>query len=93
MHALFEMRLFISLYIFCGIHGLTNIGEISDSKQLVDYGRTAQVHCNSNDGDHNFMFWEFGYNVIIGPGNKYNKSKYEYEVLTGDLYIMVIYLQ
>ncbi|KAM3967952.1 LOW QUALITY PROTEIN: uncharacterized protein ACR2FA_004021 [Aphomia sociella] len=48
---------------------------------------TAVLKCISNDYDHNFLFWLFDQTKIIGPGNVYDKSKYTYEVLSGNLKI------
>lgn len=88
MWVLFETCLII-LCVFCGSYDLPQ-SDVADFNDEIDYGRTAQVHCRSNDENHNFMFWEFGNDIVIGPGNKYNRSKYEYEVLSGILYIKVI---
>lgn len=55
----------------------------------VSEGSTAVLSCDSNDYDHNFMFWLFDKNRIIGPGNEYDERKYKYEVLSGKLYINV----
>ncbi|KAG7305764.1 hypothetical protein JYU34_009892 [Plutella xylostella] len=53
----------------------------------VPAGSTAVLSCNSNDYDHNFMFWLFDKNKVIGPGNDYDERKYKYEVLSGKLHI------
>lgn len=55
----------------------------------VPAGATAVLKCNSNDYDHNFMFWLFDKNKVIGPGNVYDERKYKYEVLSGKLHIDV----
>lgn len=54
-------------------------------------GETAALKCESNDMDHIFSFWQFsrGGDLIIGPGNTYDTSKYKYDVLTGQLFIKV----
>ncbi|XP_059060160.1 uncharacterized protein LOC131853317 [Achroia grisella] len=53
----------------------------------VSAGDTAVLTCTSNDYNHNFMFWLFDQTKVIGPGNDYDKSKYTYEVLSGNLKI------
>lgn len=53
----------------------------------VPAGSTAVLNCHSNDYDHNFMFWLFDKNKVIGPGNYYDERKYKYEVLSGKLLI------
>lgn len=53
----------------------------------VPAGGTAVLNCNSNDYDHNFMFWLLNQTKIIGPGNDYDERKYKYEVLSGKLFI------
>lgn len=55
----------------------------------VSAGTTAVLNCDSNDFDHNFMFWLFDKNQVIGPGNEYDERKYKYEVLSGKLHIDV----
>lgn len=56
--------------------------------QIVPYGKTAILKCNSNDKNHNFMFWQVKHNMI-GPYNEFDKRKYNYEVLSGNLTIKV----
>lgn len=55
----------------------------------VPAGSTAVLNCNSNDYAHNFMFWLFDKNKVIGPGNEFDERKYKYEVLSGKLHIDV----
>lgn len=55
----------------------------------VPAGSTAVLNCHSNDYDHNFMFWLFDKNKVIGPGNDYDERKFKYEVLSGKLHIDV----
>ncbi|CAG9791968.1 unnamed protein product [Diatraea saccharalis] len=53
----------------------------------VQAGSTAVLNCNSNDYNHNFMFWLLNQTKVIGPGNNYDEKKYKYEVLSGKLFI------
>ncbi|KAL0120028.1 hypothetical protein PUN28_008006 [Cardiocondyla obscurior] len=53
----------------------------------VNAGHLAELPCLSIDDHHRFMFWQFGTNNVIGPGNPLNEKKYNYEVLTGLLQI------
>lgn len=55
----------------------------------VAAGHLAELPCLSSDEHHRFMFWQFGNDDIIGPGNPLNEKKYNYEVLTGTLLIRV----
>ncbi|XP_017781055.1 PREDICTED: uncharacterized protein LOC108565890 isoform X2 [Nicrophorus vespilloides] len=49
---------------------------------------TTKLDCPSNDEDHSFMFWKLAHGAaIIGPGNDYDKIKFDYEILTGKLLI------
>lgn len=57
--------------------------------QEVQYGKTAILKCHSNDADHNFLFWKLKSDDIVGPGTNYDKYKYDYEVLSGNLTIRV----
>lgn len=91
MWTLFELYLII-LCIFCISHEVPQ-QEFYNFVQEIEYGKIAKLICRSNNGDYNFMFWEFGNGIIIGPGNQYNKSKYEYEVLSGDLYLIDVSLE
>ncbi|XP_044743163.1 uncharacterized protein LOC123305499 [Chrysoperla carnea] len=57
---------------------------------MLEYnaGETAVLNCDSNDDKHIFRFWQFtGNDLIIGPGNDFDKDKYKYDILTGKLYI------
>lgn len=55
----------------------------------VAAGTTATLTCDSNDYEHNFLFWMIDKNKVIGPGNDFDERKYKYEVLSGKLYINV----
>jgi len=61
--------------------------ELGTQVTEVPLGGTASLRCNSNDDQHNFLFWQLGQNQIIGPGNEYDHVKYKYEVLSGRLLI------
>ncbi|XP_053599701.1 uncharacterized protein LOC128669162 isoform X2 [Plodia interpunctella] len=58
----------------------------------VSAGDTATLQCISNDYNHNFMFWVLGDRKVIGPTNDhdYDKNKYKYEVLSGNLKIHAV---
>ncbi|XP_043521302.1 uncharacterized protein LOC122534585 [Frieseomelitta varia] len=54
----------------------------------VPAGHLAELPCLSSDDHHRFMFWQLtDDNRIIGPGNPMDENKYNYEVLTGKLFI------
>ncbi|XP_076748957.1 uncharacterized protein LOC143422288 isoform X1 [Xylocopa sonorina] len=54
----------------------------------VPAGHLAELPCLSSDDHHRFMFWQLSDdNRIIGPGNPMDENKYNYEVLTGKLFI------
>ncbi|XP_053995233.1 uncharacterized protein LOC128885281 isoform X1 [Hylaeus anthracinus] len=54
----------------------------------VPVGHLAELPCLSSDDDHRFMFWQLTDDRrIIGPGNEMDENKYNYEVLTGKLFI------
>ncbi|CAH2063276.1 unnamed protein product, partial [Iphiclides podalirius] len=53
----------------------------------VPAGSTAVLNCNSNDYDHNFLFWLVNKTKVIGPDNDFDEKKYKYEVLSGRLRI------
>lgn len=56
----------------------------------VPVGRMAILPCPSSDDNYMFMYWQLKDDEgIIGPGNAMDESKYDYEVLTGKLYIRV----
>lgn len=58
----------------------------------VPFGKTVVLNCRSNDKKHNFIFWQNEQNgVIIGPQNaNYDKVKYRYEILSGNLTIKAV---
>lgn len=54
----------------------------------VAAGHLAELPCLSSDDKHRFMFWQLTDDRhIIGPGNPLDENKYNYEVLTGKLFI------
>ncbi|KAJ8985614.1 hypothetical protein NQ317_015107 [Molorchus minor] len=54
----------------------------------VPYGESVLLKCRSNEGRYNFNYWMFSRgSVVIGPSNTYDKSKYRYEILSGNLTI------
>lgn len=56
----------------------------------VQAGHLAVLPCLSSDDEHRFMFWHLTDDrQIIGPGNPLDNQKYNYEVLTGKLFIRV----
>ncbi|KAL7303271.1 hypothetical protein TKK_0004465 [Trichogramma kaykai] len=66
---------------------LRGVVEASVSVTEVHAGNLAELPCLSSDDNHRFMFWQVTDDVIIGPGNALDESKYNYEVLTGKLLI------
>lgn len=82
------MWLFIIFYLSLILQKSESVGDIVTVKE-VTAGHLAELPCLSIDDHHRFMFWQFGNNDVIGPGNPLNKKKYNYEVLTGKLMIRV----
>lgn len=72
-----------------GIPSALDLSVKESTVKTVPAGETAVLACNSNDYNHNFFFWLFGNDKIIGPSNDYDESKYKYEVLSGKLHINV----
>lgn len=69
-----------------GVNGVVTVTE-------VPAGHLAELPCLSSDDHHRFMFWQLTDDSrIIGPGNPMDENKYNYEVLTGKLFIRVILL-
>lgn len=82
------MWLFIFFYSLFILQKSESVGNIVTVKEVAA-GHLAELPCLSIDDHHRFMFWQFGNNEIIGPGNPLNEKKYNYEVLTGKLMIRV----
>jgi len=82
-----KMWLFI-LFYSSFILQKTETTDIVTVKEVIA-GHLAELPCLSIDEHHRFMFWQFGTNTVIGPGNPLNEKKYNYEVLTGMLQIRV----
>lgn len=73
---------FCLLLLKIGVHG----GTVTVTE--VPAGHLAELPCLSSDDHHRFMFWQLtDDNRIIGPGNAMDENKYNYEVLTGKLFI------
>lgn len=67
-----------------------NLADASITVTQVSAGHLAELPCLSNDDHHRFMFWQLTDDrAIIGPGNSMDENKYNYEVLTGKLFIRV----
>ncbi|CAF4936878.1 unnamed protein product [Pieris macdunnoughi] len=67
---------------------MSNLPDVKSSMITeVPVGSTAVLNCNSNDYEHNFMFWLFDKSTVIGPGNNHDEKKFKYEVLSGRLHI------
>ena len=50
---------------------------------------TVTIPCHSNYGDYNFRFWILANRDVVGPFNNFNNSKFDYEILSGNLFISV----
>lgn len=56
----------------------------------VLYGETVLLRCSSNVHNYNFEYWLFNNRkIVIGPSNYYDKLKYRYEILSGNLTVRV----
>ncbi|XP_032691470.1 uncharacterized protein LOC116854060 [Odontomachus brunneus] len=77
---------FILFYSLLILQKSECVGDVVTVRE-VTAGHLAELPCLSIDDHHRFMFWQFGNNDVIGPGNPLNEKKYNYEVLTGKLMI------
>ncbi|XP_076646935.1 uncharacterized protein LOC143355732 isoform X1 [Halictus rubicundus] len=83
MNVIFSSLIFLLLLL--PKHGIVS-GTITVTE--VPAGHLAELPCLSSDDHHRFMFWQLTDDKqIIGPGNSMDEHKYNYEVLTGTLYI------
>ncbi|XP_012054325.1 PREDICTED: uncharacterized protein LOC105617378 [Atta cephalotes] len=80
------MWLFILFYLAFILQKSETANDVVTVKEVLA-GHLAELPCLSIDEHHRFMFWQFGTNNVIGPGNPLNEKKYNYEVLTGMLQI------
>ncbi|CAG9773062.1 unnamed protein product [Ceutorhynchus assimilis] len=56
--------------------------------RTVPWGSTVVLHCTSNDPLHNFQYWHLvNKGLVIGPANQFDKGKFSYGVLSGNLTI------
>ncbi|KAK4881676.1 hypothetical protein RN001_004995 [Aquatica leii] len=56
--------------------------------QEIDNSKSIVLLCRSNDKQHLFMYWLLPKDdVIVGPANKFDSVKYDYEILSGNLTI------
>jgi len=84
------MWLFILFYLAFILQKSETANDVVTVKEVLA-GHLAELPCLSIDEHHRFMFWQFGTNNVIGPGNPLNEKKYNYEVLTGMLQIRVCF--
>ncbi|XP_012279703.1 uncharacterized protein LOC105699365 [Orussus abietinus] len=81
------MNIFLSVF-FCVLIALIRKTNGTVMVQEVAAGHLAVLPCLSSDDHHRFMFWQLTDDrKIIGPGNPLDEQKYNYEVLTGKLFI------
>ncbi|XP_050303631.1 uncharacterized protein LOC126741287 isoform X2 [Anthonomus grandis grandis] len=71
------------------------LSEIEDADNVlvrtVPHGATVVLECRSNDPTHNFQYWHLlNSGIIIGPENEFDKAKYRFEVLSGNLTIRAV---
>ncbi|XP_015432032.1 PREDICTED: uncharacterized protein LOC107188277 [Dufourea novaeangliae] len=79
-----------SFPLFCLSLLLLQNGFVSGTITVTEVpaGHLAELPCLSSDDHHRFMFWQLTDDRrIIGPGNSMDENKYNYEVLTGKLFI------
>ncbi|XP_076619800.1 uncharacterized protein LOC143341079 isoform X1 [Colletes latitarsis] len=79
-----------SFIFFCLSLLLLKNGFVDGTITVVEVpaGHLAELPCLSSDDHHRFMFWQLTDDRrIIGPGNPMDENKYNYEVLTGKLFI------
>ncbi|XP_076178905.1 uncharacterized protein LOC143152531 isoform X2 [Ptiloglossa arizonensis] len=79
-----------SLTLFCLSVLLLKTGFVDGTITVTEVpaGHLAELPCLSSDDHHRFMFWQLTDDRrIIGPGNPMDENKYNYEVLTGKLFI------
>ncbi|XP_031370137.1 uncharacterized protein LOC102670599 isoform X1 [Apis dorsata] len=75
--------IYLSLLLKKEVHGVSTV-----TVTEVPAGHLAELPCLSSDDYHRFMFWQLkDDHHIIGPGNPMDENKYNYEVLTGKLFI------
>ncbi|XP_015184979.1 PREDICTED: uncharacterized protein LOC107070932 isoform X1 [Polistes dominula] len=81
------MQILLLFYLSMVLHK-KDVANAMVTVEEVAVGHLAQLPCQSNDDQHRFMFWQLTDDSrIIGPGNPIDVNKYNYEVLTGTLYI------
>lgn len=81
------MRLFLLFYLSMILHK-KDVAKAMVTVTEVAAGHLAELPCLSSDDQHRFIFWQLTDDRhVIGPGNPLDVNKYNYEVLTGKLYI------
>ncbi|KAG8040225.1 hypothetical protein G9C98_000795 [Cotesia typhae] len=78
-----------SIFLFLTISSLVfEINGLTSVARAVA-GQQATLLCRSNDDNHRFMFWKVidNNNNIVGPDSFFDANKYNYQVLTGKLFI------
>ncbi|XP_043684877.1 uncharacterized protein LOC122637071 isoform X1 [Vespula pensylvanica] len=81
------MRIFLLFYLSMVLHR-KGIARATVTVKEIAAGHLAELPCLSSDDQHRFMFWQLTDDRhVIGPGNPLDVNKYNYEVLTGTLYI------
>lgn len=85
------MNNYSSIFLFLTISSLVfEINGLTSVARAVA-GQQATLLCRSNDDNHRFMFWKVidNNNNIVGPDSFFDTDKYNYQVLTGKLFIWV----
>ena len=84
----------VKLFLLCLCLNVAKNGVVEATLSVVEVpaGHLAELPCMSSDDFHRFMFWQLtDERHIIGPGNPLDEEKYNYEVLTGKLFIRVFF--
>lgn len=57
----------------------------------ADVGGIVRLPCENMGDNHRFMIWQLPDDQrVIGPNNSFDHNKYNYKVLSGELFIKVI---
>lgn len=77
--------------VFGVVLAVVGLGEGVAMTHVARLGRSTEIMCASSQDDHHvFMYWHIPkLNVVIGPRNRFDHMKYDYDATSGNLRIRV----
>lgn len=83
--------IFVLGFVICAGGFPTTVVQLNGETVMeATYGDDVVITCRSNDDDHNFLYWNLlDKNIIISATNEYDRGKFKFGILSGNLTVRV----